>query len=216
MAGQTTHSYSVEKGVAHDLQLNLDIIVAMRCSDLHINVQDASGDRVLASQKLRKDDTLFAHWGQGSLLLDKKTGERRHKDVFTGPSWMKDQVAQYQNQEDVHEYLGKARARRKWAATPKLRRGEEADSCRIFGSVEGNKVQGDFHITARGHGYAEWGTGHLGHDGKCFLWLCQYQSAHSALSLTVRQRLISPTISTSFHMDLTSPGSPNLWTEHTQ
>jgi hypothetical protein len=31
--------------------------------------------------------------------------------------------------------------------------------------MEGNKVQGDFHITARGHGYMEMGQ-HLDHSGK--------------------------------------------------
>ncbi len=38
--------------------------------------------------------------------------------------------------------------------TPKLK-GLDEDSCRIFGSLDLNKVQGDFHITARGHGYME-------------------------------------------------------------
>lgn len=211
MEGQTTHSFSVEKGVAHDLQLNLDIIVAMKCTDLHINVQDASGDRVLASEKLRKDETLFAHWGQGSLLVDKKTGERRHKDAFTGPGWMKDQIAQYQNQEDVHQYLGQARARRKWAVTPKMRRGDEADSCRIFGSVEGNKVQGDFHITARGHGYAEFGAGHLGHDSKFSPALLATLQC-LGLSLILAQPLTSPITSTSSHTGRISPRSPSLST----
>ncbi|TXC85859.1 hypothetical protein FS847_35425, partial [Streptomyces sp. ISID311] len=40
-----------------------------------------------------------------------------------------------------------------------------ADSCRVYGSLELNKVQGDFHITARGHGYMEMGA-HLEHESK--------------------------------------------------
>jgi hypothetical protein len=59
---------------------------------------------------------------------------------------------------------------RKFKKTPKLRSGEQPDSCRIFGSLEGNKVQGDFHITARGHGYTEFGLQqHLDHASRCHI-----------------------------------------------
>jgi hypothetical protein len=67
-------------------------------------------------------------------------------------------------EEDVHDYLGKARGKKKFAKTPRLR-GKDADACRIYGSLDGNKVQGDFHITARGHGYMEFGQ-HLDHRRK--------------------------------------------------
>lgn len=73
-----------------------------------------------------------------------------------------------QREEDTHvgHVLGEVGGRggkRKFPKTPKLR-GAVRDSCRVFGSLEGNKVQGDFHITARGHGY--WDNGdHLDHSG---------------------------------------------------
>ena len=169
MEGTTTHNYSVEKGVAHDLQINLDIIVAMKCQDLHINIQDASGDRVLASEKLRKDPTSFGQWGIGKIAIDKKSGERKHADTFDGAVWFKEQAMQYRDHDDVHKYLGEARARRKWPATPKMR-GRTEDACRLYGSVEGNKVQGDFHITARGHGYQQFpNAGHLDHTSESHL-----------------------------------------------
>jgi Endoplasmic reticulum vesicle transporter len=38
------------------------------------------------------------------------------------------------------------------------------DSCRIYGQLEIHKCQGDFHITARGHGYQQFGGEHLDHD----------------------------------------------------
>ena len=59
--------------------------------------------------------------------------------------------------------VGGRGGKRKFPKTPKLR-GAVRDSCRVFGSLEGNKVQGDFHITARGHGYMEFGE-HLDHSG---------------------------------------------------
>lgn len=41
--------------------------------------------------------------------------------------------------------------------------GERATSCRIYGSMDVNKVQGDFHITAAGHGYYHSGA-HIDHS----------------------------------------------------
>jgi hypothetical protein len=79
----------------------------------------------------------------------------------------------------VHHVMGEVRRnpRRKFAKGPRMRWGEKADACRIYGSLEGNKVQGDFHITARGHGYRELGE-HLSHEGESFLpsfilWIVQ-------------------------------------------
>lgn len=67
--------------------------------------------------------------------------------------WESQQAAQYSREEDVHDYLAAGRGRKRFVATPKIRGSVTPDSCRIFGTLEGNKVQGDFHITARGHGY---------------------------------------------------------------
>jgi len=163
MVGTTTHTFSVEKGIAHDLQINLDIVVAMRCRDLHINVQDASGDRVMAGEKLKKDPTLWSTWGN-----KQTTSSGRGVGVDGGwtetPQWEKQQALQYAHEDDVHDYLGAAAGKRKFAKTPRLRGGEAySDSCRVYGTLEANKVQGDFHITARGHGYMEFGE-HLDHS----------------------------------------------------
>ncbi|KAH7385932.1 endoplasmic reticulum vesicle transporter-domain-containing protein [Pyrenochaeta sp. MPI-SDFR-AT-0127] len=148
LAGTTSQSFSVEKGVAHDMQINLDIIVAMRCADLHVNMQDAAGDRTLAGDLLRKDPTTWASWtGKNS---DKGIHELNKAD--SSPGWDENW--------DVHEQLGKAK-KKKFSKTPRVR--GETDSCRLFGSLDGNKVQGDFHITARGHGYMEFGE-HLDHS----------------------------------------------------
>ncbi|EON63996.1 hypothetical protein W97_03226 [Coniosporium apollinis CBS 100218] len=144
-AGTTTHTFSVEKGISHDLQINLDIVVAMRCQDVHVNVQDASGDRILAGDLLKKDPTQWGAWGNSREV---------HKLNRAADQGL-------EGQEDVHDYLGAASGRRKFSKTPKLR--GMPDACRVYGSLEGNKVQGDFHITARGHGYMEFGE-HLNHN----------------------------------------------------
>lgn len=154
-SGETTHAFAVEQGVGHDLQINLDLVVAMQCADLHVNVQDASGDRVMAGTALHKDPTFWKSWGRGAHALAAQKEQRMEQAG---------QRKEYQ-EEDVHDYLGAAQKSKKFKKTPRIPWGQSADSCRIYGSLHGNKVQGDFHITARGHGYMEFGA-HLDHNGK--------------------------------------------------
>ena len=117
-------------------------------------MQDASGDRILAGEMLNKDDTNWEQWVAPAHI--------HHA------SNKKDRTSREElEQEDTHfgHVLGEVRkGSRKFPKTPKMKSGMIVDSCRIYGSLEGNKVQGDFHITARGHGYQEWGAEHLDHS----------------------------------------------------
>jgi hypothetical protein len=160
--GEEQHTFAVEKGVSHILPINLDIVIRMRCADLHVNVQDAAGDRILAAERLTRDPTAWAHW------VDAKGMHRLGRDaqgrVVTGEGYAASvEHDEGFGEEHVHDIVALGRRRAKWSRTPRLW-GAEADSCRIYGSLELNKVQGDFHITARGHGYMEFGE-HLDHKG---------------------------------------------------
>lgn len=163
--GSTSHEFSVEQGVGHDLQINLDVVVAMKCDDLHVNVQDASGDRILAGQALKKDATAWVQYGNNRKQHALGSTKQERLDLSGTPGHER---AREYHQEDVHDYLGAARSKKKFPKTPILKRGLRPDSCRIYGSMHGNKVQGDFHITARGHGYMEFGQ-HLEHTGMSHL-----------------------------------------------
>lgn len=180
--GQETRQFSVEKGVGHILQINLDIVVAMHCADLHINVQDASGDLILAGELLHRDETTWAIWRtvRGIHALDQSSGQRHggsgggggSKNGDLGGAW--DYLEEEDHVADVMALTGGGRSgggtgvgeegTKSYKKTPKVRAGK-SDACRIWGSMELNKVQGDFHITARGHGYLEWGE-HLDHSGE--------------------------------------------------
>lgn len=165
--------------MSQEIQLNLDIVVAMRCQDLHINVQDAAGDRILAGELLKRDDTNWQLW------TDKMNSNRRR-----GANYMdlneenQDRKAAEDEDQHVNHVLWHMRdSGRKFPKTPKLRRGEPADACRIYGSLEGNKVQGDWHITARGHGYAEFGAQHLEHSSRLpiLTWFVQWLTAQISI-----------------------------------
>jgi hypothetical protein len=165
LAGNETHSFAVEKGVGHNLQINMDTVVKMKCDEVHINVQDAAGDRILAADVLRRDPTNWRRWVdmRGVHIL----GKDEHGRVVTGEDYHEVHDEGF-GEEHVHDIVAMAGKKAKFAKTPKLYRGKSsADSCRIYGSLSVNKVQGDFHITARGHGYQEFGaTGHLDHQSE--------------------------------------------------
>lgn len=161
--GTEQHTFAVEKGVGHNLQINMDIVVRMKCSDLHINVQDAAGDRILAANRLKREPTAWKHW------VDNKGVHKLNRDeqgrIITGEGYM----AMHGHdegfgEEHVHDIVRISGKRAKFSKTPKLK-GAAADSCRVFGNLDLNRVQGDFHITARGHGYMEFGE-HLDHNSK--------------------------------------------------
>ncbi|KAG6021803.1 hypothetical protein E4U41_002395 [Claviceps citrina] len=154
--GAEFHTYAVDKGVSRSLQINLDAVVLMKCGDLHVNVQDAAGDLILAGTKLRKDETSWAQWVNQKGVH--KLGRDSKGRVVTGAGWHDEGFGE----EHVHDIVALSKkGGPKWAKTPRVR--GPPDSCRIYGSLEVNKVQGDFHITARGHGYRSSG-GHLDHN----------------------------------------------------
>ncbi|RAL02049.1 putative COPII-coated vesicle protein [Aspergillus ibericus CBS 121593] len=160
LRGTENHHFSVEKGVGHDLQLNLDVVIHMPCDTLDVNIQDASGDRILAGELLQRERTSWQLW------MDKRNRETHGgaHEYQTLSQEDTDRISAREADANVHHVLGEVRKnpRKKFPKGPKLRRGDKVDSCRIYGSLEGNKVQGDFHITARGHGYRDLGE-HLDH-----------------------------------------------------
>lgn len=158
--GTEEHTFAVEKGISHVLDINLDIVVKMQCEDLHVNVQDAAGDRILAASRLKKDPTSWSQWADHRGIH--KLGKDAHGKTITGEGYEEAHDEGF-GEEHVHDIVALGRKRARWGKTPRLW-GNPPDSCRVYGSLELNKVQGDFHITARGHGYMEMGD-HLDHNG---------------------------------------------------
>ncbi|EHK98312.1 putative ER-derived vesicles protein 41 [Glarea lozoyensis 74030] len=138
-----------------------NLVSAFDAFHIHINVQDAAGDRILAAEKMKLEMTNWSQWvdNKGIHSLGKDAQGR----VVTGEGYH-DHDEGF-GEEHVHDIIAAAASsgrKAKFSKTPRLR-GNVGDSCRIYGNLEVNKVQGDFHLTARGHGYQEWGAGHLDH-----------------------------------------------------
>lgn len=163
--GHETHTFAVEKGVGHHMQINLDMVIPMQCQDIHLNVQDAAGDRILAGIMLKRDPTNWSQWVNEKGVH--KLGRDSQGRLVTGEGWSVEHDEGF-GEEHVHDIVASAKgSRRKFAKTPRLR-GKRGDSCRVYGSMDLNRVNGDFHITARGHGYQEAGMDHLDHSSKCY------------------------------------------------
>ncbi|DAA78530.1 TPA_exp: Uncharacterized protein A8136_4506 [Trichophyton benhamiae CBS 112371] len=153
--GHENHHFSVERGVSQEMQLNIDTVVAMPCDDVRINIQDAAGDHILAGDLLTQEPTSWGAWNRE--MNQRRSGGSPEYQTLN----KEDSLRLEEQEEDLHveHVLGEVRRSRKkkFPKSPKLKKSDAVDSCRVFGSLEGNKVQGNLHITARGFGYFEWG-----------------------------------------------------------
>ncbi|KDN39832.1 DUF1692-domain-containing protein [Tilletiaria anomala UBC 951] len=120
------HAYEffVDSKVGDDMQINVDMTVAMQCHYLTIDVRDAVGDRLhVSEQEFKKDGTTFEIGHAGRLDSLPMKDLRRLK-----------------------EYGSK-----RFAKTSHLVK--DGPACRIYGSMLVKKVTGNLHITTLGHGY---------------------------------------------------------------
>ncbi|KAJ3172616.1 hypothetical protein HDU88_005945 [Geranomyces variabilis] len=119
------------------LQINLDITIAMPCTQLRADVLDAGG----VTLPMTKDLTSHA-------VTFHAKGTKRLADAMA-----KDHI-------DVHKIVGKADRKHKDKGS--TAQGEDSNTaCRITGALRVNKVSGMLHFTALGHGYL---GGHTPHN----------------------------------------------------
>ncbi|BGP50674.1 hypothetical protein JCM10450v2_006599 [Rhodotorula kratochvilovae] len=130
--GEPSYEFSVEREIAHDLQLNFDATVATPCHYLTVDVRDAVGDRLHISDEFQKDGTTF-EVGRARTLESAHEGER----AASASKMVRD-----------------AKGKRVFAKTAKVI--ENGPACRIYGSMTVKKVTGNLHITTLGHGYLSW------------------------------------------------------------
>ncbi|GAA6022883.1 hypothetical protein JCM10207_001433 [Rhodosporidiobolus poonsookiae] len=129
--GEADYRFSVDKGIAHELQINFDATVATPCHYLTVDVRDAVGDRLHISDEFKKDGTTFA------------VGQARRLQSEHNPKEM-----------SASKMLRDAKGRRVFAKTSNVV--PDGPACRIYGSMDVKKVTGNLHITTLGHGYMSW------------------------------------------------------------
>ncbi|PWN45148.1 DUF1692-domain-containing protein [Ceraceosorus guamensis] len=134
--GQPHYAFDVEHHIGGEMQINVDMTVAMKCHYLTVDVRDAVGDRLhISDSEFKKDGTTFdiGHAGKMSSLPT--------EELSLGRTISKGAKPRYSRQ---HTFKPTAHV------VP------DGPACRIYGSVEVKKVTGNLHITTLGHGYWSW------------------------------------------------------------
>ncbi|EMR11610.1 hypothetical protein PNEG_00051 [Pneumocystis murina B123] len=123
--GVEEHQFNIEKDLMEHITLNVDIVVAMPCDVIDVNVKDVTSELILAGQTLKKEGALF---------------EPSSID-FSGKYFQPIESVKH-----VFQNLGKK-------SFKPGKNVLNASACRVYGSIEIHRVVGIFHITAQGHGY---------------------------------------------------------------
>ncbi|KAK9235684.1 endoplasmic reticulum vesicle transporter-domain-containing protein [Lipomyces kononenkoae] len=143
-AGIEEPQFAVDGSIGRDMQVNLDITIAMPCSALHVNVQDVSGDRLLAAELVKMEGTEFDLSSTHELSIESRA----------------------EAEKDLESVFRRAKVAKKFKKTKKSH--PNSPACRIYGSFRLNKVQGDLHITAKNYGYLAESEPFVTYDGLNF------------------------------------------------
>nr|ODN80159.1 endoplasmic reticulum-Golgi intermediate compartment protein 2 [Cryptococcus depauperatus CBS 7841] len=151
--GAPDFAFHVDSDVQKDLQLNVDLTVAMPCRYLTIDLRDAVGDRLHLSNSFVKDGTNFNIAGATSI--------KHNTASLTSPS----QVISSSRRQTPSQKGSFSGIKRLFQKSPPLASGsysayrptyekvDDGPACRIYGSVQVKKVTANLHITTLGHGY---------------------------------------------------------------
>ncbi|KAJ7644363.1 endoplasmic reticulum vesicle transporter-domain-containing protein [Roridomyces roridus] len=138
--GWPDHEFSVDTRESSFMNINVDLVVAMPCSFISVDLRDAIGDRLFLSRSgLRRDGTRF-DVGQATSL-------KEHAAALS----VRQAIAQSRKSRGLFSSI------LQWDSTPYMPRYKhepDARGCRVSGQLEVKKVTANLHITTLGHGYA--------------------------------------------------------------
>ncbi|RXK40339.1 endoplasmic reticulum-Golgi intermediate compartment protein 2 [Tremella mesenterica] len=150
--GAPDYTFDVDQQLQKDLQLNVDLTVAMPCHFLSIDLRDAVGDRLHLSDGFTKEGTTFA--------VGKALTARTHPTPISASqvisSSRRRTPTQQRSFSGIRRLLSsrpKRRTRKHAMFRPTPNKADNGPACRIYGSVEVKKVTANLHITTLGHGY---------------------------------------------------------------
>lgn len=134
--GEIDHQFQVDNSVGRDLNINVDILVAMPCNFIHTNVKDITDDRFLASELLKYEGFPFFIPPSYKINVDEPLGTPDLDEIMA-----EGVIAEFRDRGDFKD-----------SGLP---------ACHIYGNIPVNRVSGDFHITAKGFGYRNRDRAHV-------------------------------------------------------
>ncbi|SAM02357.1 hypothetical protein [Absidia glauca] len=120
---QTRYEFMVDGTIEQSLQINMDFTVAMPCPALMVHVYDDSGQRMHLTEALKLIPAEFS------------VGTASKYGAVKDPKY-------------IHEII-KAASGKPYDTQVANNMG----ACRIYGSIQANKVAANLHVTSVGHGY---------------------------------------------------------------
>lgn len=134
-ATELKFDYSVDTNLTAKLKINIDLTVAMKCQHIGADVLDQTGQDTYSFGKL---DLIPVHF-------ELSPAQRQHMDFIQN-------VNKYLREEyhAIHELLWSTNIPTFSNGMPEREDNPQTphDGCRVHGSLEVNKVAGNFHITA--------------------------------------------------------------------
>lgn len=143
--GKHGYSFEVDHHIGKEMQVNIDMTIAMKCHFLTVDVRDAVGDRLHVSDiDLKKDGTTFdiGHAGRLDSIPDRRLHVGKTIDASkkkNRATFGRDNRPEQQKQFKKTNHL-----------VP------DGPACRVYGSIGAKKVTGNLHVTTLGHGYFSW------------------------------------------------------------
>ncbi|KLT45392.1 ER to Golgi transport-related protein [Cutaneotrichosporon oleaginosum] len=155
------YSFSIDSGLEDNLQLNVDLTVAMPCQDLSIDLRDAVGDRLHLSNAFAKEGTVFEVGRATHQKLSKASKTPSASKIISDAR--RSTPNQKKSLSGVRKFFSSSGAQQKhFQYRPTHNFVKDGPACRIYGSVSVKKVTGNLHITTLGHGYMS--GHHTDHD----------------------------------------------------
>ncbi|KAJ7734884.1 DUF1692-domain-containing protein [Mycena metata] len=140
--GWPDHEFSVDSETGSFMKINVDLVVAMPCSFISVDLRDAVGDRMFLSNArlgIRRDGDKFD--------VSQATTLKAHSEALS----VRQAVAQSRKSRGLFSSI------LQWDSTPYMPRYKhepDAKGCRVSGQLDVKKVTANLHITTLGHGYA--------------------------------------------------------------
>ncbi|KAG6844093.1 hypothetical protein H0H87_009883 [Tephrocybe sp. NHM501043] len=138
--GWPDQEFSIDNNKSSYMGINVDIVVAMPCKFLSVDLRDAVGDRLMLSGTLRRDGAKF-DTKQASQFV-------AHSQALS----VSTAVAQSRKSRGLFSFFSRAKP----SFQPTYKHEASGEACRVWGSLAVKRVTANLHITTLGHGYASY------------------------------------------------------------
>ncbi|KAG6812261.1 hypothetical protein H0H92_003717 [Tricholoma furcatifolium] len=144
--GWPDQEFSIDHNKSPFMNINIDVVVAMHCKYLSVDLRDAVGDRLMLTGNVRRDGVVF-DTNQASKFVAHSDGLSVHEAV-----------SQSRKSRGIFAWLRRKRDN----SQPTYDHVPSSHACRVSGSLAVKRTTANLHITTMGHGYASYE--HAPHD----------------------------------------------------